>query len=83
MGLLRDLLLVYIWVLVLRAILSWVLPPNADGFLRELNRIVIIVTEPLLSPIRRLLPMMRVGGVGVDLSIFILIIVLEVVRAVV
>ena len=44
------------WLIIIRAIISWV---NPDPF----NRIVQFLyrtTEPILSPIRRLLPMMAI-----------------------
>jgi YggT family protein len=56
----------YMWVIVARAIVSWV---NPDPY----NRIVIFLrrsTDPVLQPIRRKLP---VSGMGIDFSPFILI----------
>ena len=45
------------------------------GVVRALDR----VTEPILRPIRRLLPPVRAGGMAIDLSIIIAILLLEIV----
>ncbi len=59
-------LLTYMIVIIARAVISWV---NPDPY----NQIVIILyrlTEPVLGPIRRILPM---RNVGIDFSPFIVI----------
>jgi YggT family protein len=55
------LLTLYMWIIIFRALISWV---NPDPY----NQIVIFlyrVTEPVLGPIRRILPM---RNVGIDIS---------------
>ena len=37
------------------------------------------VTEPVLRPVRRILPPIRAGGMGIDLSIIIVILVAEII----
>lgn len=64
--LLNLVLSVYIWVIIGRAILSWVNPDPYNPIVRFLNE----VTEPVLSRIRRVLP---VSFSGIDLSPMILI----------
>ena len=57
-----DVLLgIYFWIIILRAILSWVRP---DPY-HPLVRLLYAITEPILAPLRRLLPG---GGLGLDLS---------------
>lgn len=56
----------YLWIIIGRAIISWV---NADPY-NPIVRFIFEVTEPLLYRIRRLLP---VSGGGLDLSPMILI----------
>ncbi len=52
-----DLVLrVYIWVIIAGAIISWVNPDPYNPVVRTINRL----TEPVLKPIRRILP--PVGG---------------------
>jgi len=54
-----DLVLnVYVWVLVARAVVSWV---NADPY-NQIVRFLIAVTEPVLGPIRSRLPL-NMGGI--------------------
>jgi len=49
----------YLWVIVIRALLSWVNPDPWNPIVRFLHQ----VTEPVLRPIRRRLPM-----TGIDFS---------------
>lgn len=65
-------LVVYMWLIIARAVFSWV---NADPY----NKIVVFiyrVTEPVLRPVRRVLPGQNMGidfsPVVVLLSIFFL-----------
>ena len=67
---LLDLVIVaYIWIIVARALLSWVSPDPYNPIVRFLYR----VTEPVLRPVRE-----RLGGfqVGLDFSPMIVILVL-------
>lgn len=50
-------LTLYMWIIIFRALISWV---NPDPY----NQIVIIlyrITEPVLGPIRRMLPLRNIG----------------------
>ena len=51
----------YFWIVIARAVLSWVNPDPFNPIVRFLYR----VTEPVLRPIRRRLPTMQMG---LDLS---------------
>lgn len=67
---LHLLLQAYMWVVIIRAVISWVNPDPWNPIVQMLNR----VTEPLLEPIRRkMFQMMGYGGMGIDLSPLILI----------
>lgn len=62
-------LTIYMWIIIFRALISWV---NPDPY----NQIVIFLyrfTEPVLRPIRRILPM---RNVGIDFSPVIVILVI-------
>ena len=63
---------IYIWVIIIRALISWVSPDPFNPIVRFLYR----VTEPVLRPIRRSLPTYQIG---IDLSPLLVIIVLEIV----
>jgi YggT family protein len=43
------------------------------------QRALAAVTEPVLRPIRRILPPVRAGGMAIDLSILVVILVAEIV----
>jgi YggT family protein len=62
-------LTLYMWIIIFRAVISWV---NPDPY----NQIVIILyrlTEPILGPIRRKFPM---GNMGIDFSPIVVILVI-------
>jgi YggT family protein len=61
------LLELYLLVLFARAILSW-FPINPDGVMATVQRGLYAITEPVLAPLRAVLPPMRMGGMGLDLS---------------
>lgn len=52
----------YFWVIFARAILSWV---NADPH-NPIVRALVLMTEPVLRPLRKLVPPRKLGGL--DLS---------------
>ena len=51
----------YMWLIIIRALLSWVNPDPWNPVVQFLTR----VTEPVLAPIRRRVPSWRMG---IDLS---------------
>lgn len=69
---------IYMWMIVIRAVLSWVNPGSFNRIVRfaSFNTIVRFLdraTEPVLRPVRRMIPMHQIG---LDLSPMIVIIVL-------
>ena len=50
--LVEKILNIYIWVIIAAAVISWVTPNPYNPVVRLLRRL----TEPVLAPIRRLLP---------------------------
>ena len=68
-NLLNLIIIVYIWIIIARAILSWVSPDPYNPVVRFLYR----VTEPVLRPVRE-----RLGAfqIGLDFSPMIVILVL-------
>ena len=63
------LLTIYMWVIVIRAVLSWVNPDPYNPIVHLIHRL----TEPVMAPIRRLLPL---RGMGIDFSPIIILIVI-------
>jgi YggT family protein len=77
-------LTVYTIVLLARVIVSWAFVfgfrPPLSGPLRTLLDLLDTVTEPVLAPLRALIPPIRAGGMGIDLSIIIAFVILAVLR---
>jgi YggT family protein len=67
MGLLCLLLRLYIYALFARIILSW-FPISSGSGLASVFSVLYAITEPVLGPVRRLLPPVGMGGMGIDLS---------------
>jgi YggT family protein len=67
MELLCLLLRLYIYALFGRIILSW-FPISPGSGLASVFSALYTVTEPVLGPVRRLLPPIGMGGMGLDLS---------------
>jgi len=67
----------YIYVLVASAIFSWLVAFNVvnprNAFVAGLGQLLYAITEPVLRPIRRILPYM--GGIDISPIVVILIIV--------
>ncbi|HWR20555.1 MAG TPA: YggT family protein [Verrucomicrobiae bacterium] len=60
-SILGQVLGLYTWVLIIRAVISWVSPDPWNPIVQFLCR----VTDPVLQPIQRLLPPWRLG---IDIS---------------
>lgn len=67
MSLVILLLQLFMYALFARVILSWV-PRTNVALVEQFRAIVERLTEPVLGPVRRALPMLRVGGAGIDFS---------------
>ena len=72
--LLCDLISIYVVVLFLRAIFSWFPPPS--GGMATFYRILLDLTEPVLAPLRRVIP----PAGAFDLSFLVLILFLFIVQ---
>jgi YggT family protein len=62
-------LTVYMWLIIIRALISWVSPNPYNPIVRFLYR----VTEPVLRPVRRIIPLQ---GLGIDFSPVIVILII-------
>jgi len=54
-------LTIYMWIIIFRAVISWVNPDPYNPIVVFLHRI----TEPVMAPVRRWLPL---RNIGIDLS---------------
>jgi YggT family protein len=68
---------VYIFIIFGRIILSWF--PRSSGVLGTIGDVFFGLTEPVLGPVRRMVPMIAMGGMGLDLSPIIVLLVLQIV----
>ncbi|GIF04038.1 YggT family protein [Actinoplanes siamensis] len=72
LGIVGLALLLVQFLLIARAVLDWsaVLagPAVPGSFRSRLAGGVFAVTEPILAPVRRVLPPLRAGGLSIDLS---------------
>lgn len=66
-------------VLLMHVIFSWV--PRPPEPILPLVRGVRALVEPLAAPLRRRIPPLRLGGIGLDLSIIILFVAVIILRA--
>jgi YggT family protein len=77
-GVLAWLVQVYSWVVIAWVVFSWV--PNPPEGLRPLVRGVSALVDPVVGPIRRVLPPVRIGSVALDLSAIVLLVALNILR---
>ncbi|QJP16151.1 YggT family protein [Starkeya sp. ORNL1] len=63
-----TLITLYVWILIASAVLSWLVAFNVvnpqNPFVRNVGEFLWRVTEPVLAPIRRLLP--NLGGIDIS-----------------
>jgi uncharacterized protein YggT (Ycf19 family) len=83
MRFIQDILSLYILILFVTALLSWVPPTSAQGGLATTQRILARLTEPVLRPLRQILPRPRVGGAVIDLSVLVAIVALEIIKTII
>ena len=71
---------IFLLCLLGRIVLSW-FPSSGPGVLESIRRVLFTITEPVLGPVRRLLPMVRIGGMALDLSPLVVFIAIEILLA--
>ncbi len=57
----------YVYVLFARILMSW-FPISPGSPVATVFSVLYTITEPVLGPVRRALPPMSFGGMGIDLS---------------
>ena len=62
-----PMLTLYYGILLLRVVSSW-FPISPQGTAASLVGFLLLVTDPILVPLRAVLPPVRLGSVGLDLS---------------
>jgi YggT family protein len=64
----NTLILVYVVLIVIRILMSWVPRMPYNRWLNMVLTFVTDVTDPYLNLFRRFIPPLRIGGGGLDLS---------------
>ena len=84
LGIVSLVLLLAQFLLIARAVLDWsvvLAGPSAPGSWRSrLTSGVFTVTEPILAPVRRMLPPLRVGGMSIDLAFIVVFLAIVLIR---
>jgi YggT family protein len=87
LGILSLVLLLVQFLLIARAVLDWtaaIAGPSAVGSVRSrLSGGVFAVTEPILAPVRRIVPPVRLGGVAIDLAFIVVFLAVVLLRGVI
>ena len=79
----HDLISLYIWILVISALLSWFPTTTQTGVLISVKRLLARLTEPILRPLRAIVPRPQIGGVGIDFSVMVAVILLIIINNVI
>ncbi|MBO3737928.1 YggT family protein [Actinoplanes flavus] len=85
LGLVSFALLLVQLVLVARVILDWSVtlagPAMPGSFRSKALDVVYTITEPMLAPVRKIIPPLRAGGVSIDLAFIVLFLAISVIRS--
>jgi YggT family protein len=78
MRFIQDLITLYILVFVAAAVLSWFPSHNSNDGLATTQRVLAKFTEPVLRPLRQIVPRTRSG---IDFSPLVAVVILSIIRA--
>jgi YggT family protein len=80
MGIVCIALTLYWLAILVRIILSW-FPIGSSSPIAPVNSFLFAITEPVLGPVRRAIPPIRLGAMGLDLSPIIVLFGVSIVRS--
>lgn len=72
-----EILQLYLLVLLVRIVLTW-FPIQEGTMLGTVSHALGVVTDPILRPVRRLIPAVSFGGTAIDLSPILVFLVFEI-----
>lgn len=75
-----TLITIYVVIIVVRIVLTW-FPLDPNGGMATVAGLLFMVTDPVLAPLRRVLPPLRIGNVALDMSAIIVLIGLQILQA--
>jgi YggT family protein len=81
-GLICNIINLYVLVIIVRLLMSWV-PPTGPGTYRTIFDGFVTVTEPVLGPVRALIPPMRMGMMALDISPILVIVGLSILQRII
>ena len=81
MAVLANLVALYLVVLFARAIMSWFPPPSDGSIFATVQRIAYDLTEPVLAPVRRIIPPVGMFDISFMVVFFVLVLLLNFLRA--
>ncbi len=67
MGIVCTILELWLFAMFVRIVLSW-FPVSEGGAMATVTNALGAITDPVLDPVRRVLPPVRLGTMGLDLS---------------
>ncbi|MGD0881723.1 MAG: YggT family protein [Acidimicrobiales bacterium] len=79
--LIGDILYLFLLVLLAYSVLSWLTFSGRlayDSPVFKVQRVLASICEPVLRPVRKIIPPVQIGGVGLDLSVLVVFLVIEV-----
>lgn len=74
----KTLFSIFYWLLIIRALITWLKPNIHDPNWRKLLKLLYDLTEPILGPIRKILPS---NSWGIDFSPLIALLALSILRS--
>jgi YggT family protein len=77
-----SLLQIYLLVVLVRIVMSW-FPLRPGGAAQQIAGVLVAITEPVLGPLRRVIPSVPMGGMRLDLSPLILILGINILQGIV
>lgn len=77
-----NLIGLYLVVIFVRIVLSW-FPIDPNGAMATFHGLLHLLTEPILGPLRRVLPSVQLGSVALDLSPIVVIIGAQILRGII
>ena len=82
MGIICFALLAYMVMIIVRIVLTY-FPLDPDGLMATIAGFLFVVTDPVLAPLRRVLPSIRIGSMALDISPIVVILGIQIVLGVI
>lgn len=87
LGLVSFALLLVQLVLVVRVVLDWSVvlagPAMPGSFRSKALDVIYRITEPILAPVRKVLPPLRAGGISIDLAFIVVFLAISIIRSII